>query len=137
MLNMITLGVSDIERSASFYESVFSQRRSKYSNDGIVFIRLTGIVLALFSHKALAKDANVESVGSGFKRFSMTYYASSEAEVDEITSSVEKLGGKQTKKPQKATWGVYSSYFCDPDDNLIEVAYNPVLPLSANGELDI
>ncbi len=136
-ISIITLGVRDVEKSATFYETVFSRMRSKYSNDGIAFIKLSGIVLALFSYKALAADARVGHSVSDFRGFALAYNARSESEVDEIIKTVEEVGGKTTKKPQKGTWGVYSSYFSDPDGNLVEVAYNPILPMREDGELDI
>lgn len=136
-LNVITLGVSDLDRSAEFYETIFSKRRSKYSNDGIVFIKLTGIVLALFRHKSLARDVQVDPAGSGFRGFTLSYNAGSESDVDEIMKVVEAAGGKTTRKPQKGTWGLYNSYFSDPDGYLFEVAYNPIFPMLENGELDI
>lgn len=135
--SMITLGVADLEKSAAFYEKIFSKKRSKNSNDGIVFVRLSGIVLALFSRKALAKEAQVEPCGSGFRCFALSYHARSESEVDEFVRSAEEAGGTTVKKPQKGMWGLYNSYFSDPDGNIIEIAYNPIFPILENGEIDI
>jgi predicted lactoylglutathione lyase len=134
---MITLGVTDLDRSAAFYETIFAKKRSRHSNDGIVFIKLIGIVLALFRHKSLARDAQVDPSGSGFRGFTLSYNARSESEVDEMMRYVEAAGGRTTKKPQKGTWGLYNSYFSDPDGNMFEVVYNPVFPMLENGELDI
>ena len=135
--NLITLGVSDLERSASFYERIFSKKRSKNSNDGIVFIKLTGIVLALYGRRALAKDAGVEHCGSGFRCFALSYHARSESEVDDVIRSAEEAGATTTKKPQRGFWGLYNSYFSDPDGHVIEVTYNPIFPILETGELDI
>ena len=136
-VNIITLGVKDVEKSAQFYEKIFNKSRSDQSNENIVFIKLLGIVLAIYSNSSLADDAQVNAEGKGFKGFTLAYNAKSEAEVDQIINEVELAGAKIVKKPQKVFWGGYSSYFCDYDENLFEVAFNPFFPLKENGEIDI
>ena len=36
-VNIITLGVKDVEKSAQFYEKIFKKSRSDQSNENIVF----------------------------------------------------------------------------------------------------
>lgn len=126
-LTLITLGVSDLSRSRSFYENAFGWSVTEDSNENIVFFQLNGIRLALFPEHELAEDAGVPAEGSGFKKFSLAHNVRSEAEVDQLIAQLEAKGAKVIKRPQKVFWGGYSSYVADPDNNLWEIAYNPYL----------
>ncbi len=136
-VHIVTLGVSDLERSREFYSQTLGWKPSSASGDGITFFQAGGVVLALFPREELAKDALVSSDGKGFAGFSLAYNAQSEAEVDEIIHDLKTKRVKILKEPQKVFWGGYSSYFADPDDNCWEVAYNPFFPFDANGNLKL
>lgn len=59
-LSIITLGVSNIEASAIFYETVLGLERTDFKSDEIVFMDVDGPELALFPKPELAKDVGVE-----------------------------------------------------------------------------
>ena len=128
-VTFITLGVNDLKTSIDFYENKFGWKRSEMSNDDIVFFQLNGIYLALYSRTELAKDATIDSAGTGFKGFTISYNARSEKEVDDLINTLRNKGVKIIKEPQKVFWGGYSSYISDPDGNLWEIAYNPFLKI--------
>ncbi|MFD2999209.1 VOC family protein [Pontibacter toksunensis] len=134
-LTLITLGVTNLQRSKAFYQNVFGWEPTSMSTEGIVFFQLKGIQLALFPQESLADDAGVPADGKGFRRFSLAYNVQSEREVDELVASLEAKGAKVLKQPEKVFWGGYSSYITDPDENLWEIAYNPFLPLVAEDEV--
>ena len=133
-LNLITLGVADIERSAEFYEKL-GWRRSDKSVEGLVLFPLGGMVLALHPREELAADTTLEYQKSEFSGITISYNAESESEVDEIFARVAELGATIVKPAQKVYWGGYSGYFKDPDGFLFEVAYNPFWELDENGDL--
>ena len=126
-LTFMTLGVKDLNTSIDFYENKFGWKRSELSNKELIIYQLNGIHLALYSRNELAKDATVDSVGNGFKGFTISYNARSEKEVDDLIKGLRDKGVKIVKEPQKVFWGGYSSYIADPDGNLWEIAYNPYL----------
>lgn len=128
-ITFITLGVKDLQTSIDFYENKFGWKRSEMSNDNIVFYELNGIHISLYNAHELAKDATVDSSGSGFKGFTMAYNCRSEEEVDTLIQSLNEKGVKIVKEPQKVFWGGYSSYISDPDGFLWEIAFNPFLKL--------
>ena len=128
-MTFITLGVRDLNQSIDFYENKFGWKRSELSNESITFFELNGIYLALFDREELAKDATVDPSGDGFRSFTMAYNARSEKEVDDLIKSLRKQGVQVIKEPQKVFWGGYSSYIADPDGNLWEVAFNPILKM--------
>lgn len=127
-ITLVTLGVSDLKRSRAFYEEKFGWEALPSSSDDIVFFSLRGgLQLGLFPELELAKDAEVDAKGSGFRKFSLAYNTRSEKEVDDLVADLEKKGVRVLKRPQKVFWGGYSSYVADPDNNLWEIAYNPYL----------
>ncbi|RDV13994.1 VOC family protein [Pontibacter diazotrophicus] len=128
-LTLITLGVTNLQRSKAFYQNVFGWQPTALSTEAVVFFQLNGLQLALFPQESLADDAGVPADGKGFRRFSLAYNVQSEQEVDELVASLEAKGAKVLKQPEKVFWGGYSSYIADPDENLWEIAYNPFIPL--------
>jgi catechol 2,3-dioxygenase-like lactoylglutathione lyase family enzyme len=121
-LSIITLGVSDLERSTIFYRDGLGLPRSDASNDRISFFRTGNTWLALFPREALAKDACVSPAGSGFPRFTIAHNLETRADVHRVLSEAESAGGRIVKPAQETTWGGYSGYFADPDGFLWEVA---------------
>ena len=124
-MSFITLGVKNLTTSADFYENKFGWTRSKMSNENIVFYQLDGITFALYERNKLAEDAVVNSAGSGFKGFTLSYLTRSEKEVNDLTDELRKKGVNVIKEPQKVFWGGYHSYIEDPDNNLWEIVFNP------------
>lgn len=124
-INLITLGVDNLQASIEFYEKGLGWKKAKASQDDVAFFQLNGIVLSLYPKKLLAEDAQVSPEGQGFSGITLAYNAKSEQEVDEVIEKVKQLGATVTKAPQKVFWGGYSSYFKDPSGYLFEVAYNP------------
>ena len=134
-LTIITLGVSDLEKSTRFYETLFGWTKLNSSNEHISFFTLNGILLSLYEKDKLAEDAKVNPKGSGFKGFTLAYNTRSEKEVDTIIENLRTKGVQIVKEPQKVHWGGYSSYISDLDGNLWEIAYNPFLVLDEQGNV--
>lgn len=135
-LNLITLGVSDFQRSVDFYEGL-GWKKSPASVEELALFPLGGIVLALHPRIALAADAGVSEAGSGFSGLTISYNTKSEKEVDDVLEKVKTLGATVIKPAQKVYWGGYSGYFKDPDGHLIEVAYNPFWELDENDNIKL
>lgn len=136
-LHLITLGVSDFEKSRKFYTDILGWKPTSTSNDNILFFQAGGVVMAIYPREKLAEDAMTSPEGSGFSGITLAYNAQSEAEVDEIIGDLKAKGVKIVKEPQKVFWGGYSSYFADPDDYRWEVAYNPFFEFDEKGNLNL
>ena len=124
-LNIITLGVKNMERAIRFYRDGLGWPMSGASvGDFAVFRLRTGTALALFPRDLLAMDANVEDAG-GFGGITLAQNVATREEVDSVLSGAVKAGGTLLKKAREAEWGGYSGYFADPDGHPWEVAWNP------------
>jgi len=133
-ISLVTLGVSDLERSSAFYERL-GWRKSSASSEGIVFFQAGAMALALYPRAELAKDANVAAEGHGFPGITLAFNARNREEVDTILAEVEIAGAKILKPAQEAFWGGYSGYFADPNGFLWEVAWNPFFPIAEDGSI--
>jgi hypothetical protein len=125
-ISMITLGVRDLPRAVQFYAEGlgFPQIDSPPS---VAFFNLNGTWLGLYGRDALAEDATVSAVGTGFSGVALAHNVHSQAEVDAVIQQAVSAGGSLIKQPQHVFWGGYSGYFADPDGHLWEVAHNPFL----------
>jgi catechol 2,3-dioxygenase-like lactoylglutathione lyase family enzyme len=112
-ISIITLGVSDLERSVKFYRDGLGLPTTYKEGEGIAFFQLNGTWLALYPSDALAKDACLPPDRSRFGGVTLAH---------NVRSTL--------LKPAADTfWGGYSGYFADPDGHPWEVAWNPYFPL--------
>ena len=128
-LNIVTLGVKNLERAIRFYKDGLGWPMSCISGgDFAIFKISTGTALALYPRHLLAKDACVEDFG-GFGGITLAQNVSSKEEVDRALLQALKAGGTLLKAASDAEWGGYSGYFADPDGHPWEVAWNPYLQI--------
>ena len=132
-ISMITLGVSDIQRSIEFYERGLGFPRMD-SPPEVAFFTLIGTWLGLSGRDALAEDAQVGAASGGFAGFSLAHNVSSEDEVDQVMSQAASAGAVVTKSARKTEWGGYAGYFSDPDGYLWEIAHNPLFWVGPSDE---
>jgi uncharacterized protein len=134
-LNIITLGVKNLETSLTFYEQGLGWKRSPASQGDIVFFSLGGMTLAIYPREKLAEDITINESGTGFNGITLAINAKDKNEVDTVLKEVVKLGAKLLKPAQEVFWGGYSGYFGDPDGHIFEVAYNPFVTFDENDNL--
>jgi hypothetical protein len=120
-LDVITLGVQDLDRSIRFYRDSLDFPVEMEDENYVRFA--TGETqLALFPWELLADDANISAEGSGFSGITLAQVVESEDEIQEVLEEVEAAGGQITKPAQKAEWfDGFSGYFSDPDGYLWEI----------------
>jgi uncharacterized protein len=124
-ISMITLGVSDLEKSVRFYEEGLGFPRME-SPPEVAFFTLNGTWLGLYGRESLAEDAGIPPDGSGFNGIALAHNVESEAEVDAVLAQAVAAGAQLVKPARKVFWGGYAGYFADPDGYLWEVAHNPL-----------
>jgi catechol 2,3-dioxygenase-like lactoylglutathione lyase family enzyme len=130
-INVLTLAVSDLERSLAFYrdglglptEGIVGQQ---FEDGAVAFFRLNGgLTLALYPRQSLAKDAKVDATRDRLGAISIGHLVGSREEVDRIMSEAKRAGAVITDPARGRFWGGYSGYFRDPDGHLWEIAWNP------------
>jgi catechol 2,3-dioxygenase-like lactoylglutathione lyase family enzyme len=133
-INVLTLGVDDLEKSLAFYRDGLGLPTkgvtgAQFEDGAVVFFHLKhGLILALYPRASLAKDAKVARSKASPSDFSVGYLVNSRDEVDAIMKQAKKAGAKITDPAHERVWGGYSGYFQDPDGHLWEIVWNPELP---------
>ena len=125
-LSLITLGVTDLDRSRHFYEALGWAPQDWTPESKVVFFELNGVMLSLFGREDLAEDIGVNATRSpGFSSITLAHNEPSIVDVDRAFSEFISAGATAVKTPQATAWGGYSGYVADPDGHLWEVAFNP------------
>ena len=132
-ITLITLGVSDLARARSFYETLGWQLDE--ATDDMAFYALDGAKFGLYSLSKLAEDLNrpAETLGTGAMALAQNF--STREEVDTAFARALAAGAKAIQHPQSVFWGGYSGSFTDPDGHLWEYAMNPFWKLDGDGHL--
>lgn len=138
-ISLITLGVEDLERSYRFYTEGLGFPTTRKPDGGVIFYRMRGTALALYSYEALAEDAGKRVKGqprSVFTGITLAHNVKVRAEVDEVLEQARKAGAKIETPAHDTFWGGYAGYFSDPDGYLWEVAYG-AFDFNPDGSLKI
>ena len=131
-INILTLGVNDLEKSLKFYQEGFGWQTkgiagTEFENGAIVVFNLdNGIMVSLYERKNLAWDSGLKQQPESATEFSIGHFVNTDKEVDMIMQQAEKAGAKIIKPAQKTFWGGYAGYFNDIDGHLWEIGHNPV-----------
>ncbi len=128
-ISIITIGVSDLERSVKFYRDGLQLPTNYKEGEGIAFFQLRGTWLALYPSDSLAEDALLPAERSRFGGFTLAHNVASPAEADTVIAEALAAGATLLKPAADTFWGGYSGYFADPDGHPWEVAWNPFFPL--------
>lgn len=131
-VSFVTLGVADVAAARAFYERL-GWRASKSSNANVAFFNAGSLVFALFGRADLAKDACVENSAPGFSGVALAHNVPARDDVAATLAEAEAAGARILKPAQDVFWGGHAGYFADPDGHLWEVAWNPFMPLNADG----
>ncbi len=135
-ISIITLGVSDLEKSYRFYRAL-GFPSTKKPEDGIIFFKMSGICLGLYPLDELAADISpsISTSRSGFSGITLAHNTRTQKEVDTVLALAKEAGGKIEKPAQDLFWGGYGGYFSDPDGYLWEVAYGDCWEFNEDGSL--
>ena len=138
-ITLITIGVSDLPRAVRFYRDGLGWPTSYNEGDPVAFFNTAGSRLSLYPLKDLAADiaVDVDPARVGFGGITLAHNVRTKAEVAEVLALALSAGGRIVKPAQDVFWGSHSGYFCDPDGYYWEVAWNPVLPLDADGFMNL
>ena len=132
-LSVLTLAVSDLERSVAFYrdglglptEGIIGR---EFEHGAVAFFDLAGgLKLAVWAQADLAHDSGLPAVPGGSTSFSIGHNVSNRGEVDAVIAQARAAGATIVKPAADTFYGGYAGYFTDPDGHLWEVVWNPAL----------
>ncbi len=129
-IDVISIGVADLERARQFYEQGFGGAIHEQNQALAVSLGPNASRIALRPWDAVAFDAGVQATSSGFRAFTLSYILESADAVDEVLTRAKLHGGRVSKPPKSAFWG-YSAYITDPAGCLWKIASakrRPLLP---------
>jgi predicted lactoylglutathione lyase len=130
-VSLVTIGVSDLERSRRFYEAL-GWKTAAAPSDDVAFFQAGGMIVALWDRGSLAKDSVVEDTG-GWGGITLAHNVRSPDEVDAVIAEAEAAGAKIGRPGAETFWGGYSGVFIDPDGHPWEVAHNPHWTIDEDG----
>ncbi len=132
-VSLVTLGVSDLERSRRFYEAL-GWKTGAAPADDVVFFQTGGMIVALWGRAQLAEDSVVSDTG-GWGGITLAHNVRSPEEVDAVLAEAESAGATIGRPGAETFWGGYSGVFLDPDGHPWEVAHNPGWTIAADGSI--
>jgi catechol 2,3-dioxygenase-like lactoylglutathione lyase family enzyme len=138
-VSLLTLGVSDLERSVAFYRDGLGWPKSDVGGDEVASFKTGGMVIALFPRASFAVDAgvDVEDVEHGeVPRLSLAHNVAKEGQVDSVPAQAAEAGATMVKEAQEIIFGRHG-FFADPDGFLWEVAWNPSFSMAADGSIEL
>jgi uncharacterized protein len=134
-VNLITLGVADLNRARRFYGALGWTTGAAPSDD-VVFFQAGEMVVALWDRARLAADSCVvDSPGWGGVTLAVNF--ASREEVDAVTEEARAAGARIGREPAETFWGGYSAVFIDPDGHPWEVAHNPHWTVTEDGGITL
>ena len=123
-ISIITLAVTDLERSTTFYEQGLGLKRMN-EMEGISFFGMGGTMLGLYPRDKLAEDIGIPDGDVTFPSMTLAHNVESPEKVNAVLDEAVASGATLIKPGQEVFWGGYSGYFADPDGHYWEVAWNP------------
>jgi catechol 2,3-dioxygenase-like lactoylglutathione lyase family enzyme len=127
-IDVITLGVNDLEQAGAFYAGAFGAPVSRDEDALNASLGPNASRICLRDWDEVANDAGLPSDSRGFRAFTLSYILKSAADVDRILSRAEHYGGQVSKPPRNAVWG-YSAHVTDPSGYLWKIASSKRRPV--------
>jgi uncharacterized protein len=134
-ISLITLGVSDYERSKSFYEALGWS--VALDIEETAFFQANGIVLVLWARDKLAADTGVADDGAGWSGITLAHNVASRRDVDDVIEQARASGATITREPAETFYGGYAGVFRDLDGHAWEIAHNPGFGLGPDGSITL
>ena len=121
-INIITIGVDDLERAFTFYRALFDLPDESIGagEDHVAFFMSESFSFVLFPREQIAQTAGKDAAVTGTAQFVLSHAAESAEEVDSILDQVLVAGGAIITPGTQSEWG-YSAYFEDSEGNVWEL----------------
>ena len=114
-ISIITLGVTDLDRSTRFYRDGLGFPVHEIGSDSITFFLLERVMLALYPRDALAREVdpdNESAEGFGQHAFTLAHNVASRPDVDAVLAQAGAAGGRIIKPAADTFLGRLLRVFC-------------------------
>ncbi|MEO1949261.1 VOC family protein [Thioclava sp.] len=132
-ISVLTLGVSNLERSLAFYrdglglptKGIIGQ---EFEHGAVAFIDLSGgLKLALWAQADIAHDTGLPLQPVSSTAVTIGHNVARKEDVDHCMEAAVRAGAEVIKTAQDTFYGGYAGYFRDPDRHVWEIVWNPDL----------
>jgi catechol 2,3-dioxygenase-like lactoylglutathione lyase family enzyme len=130
-ITVLTLGVSDLERSLAFYRDGLGLPTQgivgrEFEHGAVAFFDLAGdLKLGIWAQDDLVHDSGLKKTPISSSSFSIGHNVARKEDVDAVMTQARGAGANIIKPPADTFYGGYAGYFTDPDGHLWEVVWNP------------
>ena len=116
-IKVLTLGVSDLDRSLAFYrdglglptKGIIGQ---EFEDGAVAFFNMNDdLILALYPSASLSKDAKIAATATRLGAVSIGHIVKSKADVDAVMRQAQEAGAVVTDPARDRFWGGYSGHF--------------------------
>jgi predicted enzyme related to lactoylglutathione lyase len=132
--SVITIAADNLTALRDFYIEKLDWKPIAENKD-IVFFKHNGFLFSICKRTDLAEFIGISPEGTGFRSVTFSYNVSSKGEAIELYFKLKNNGVKIIKEPTEPSFGGYFFYFSDIEGNILEVAYNPFIPMDYNGNV--
>jgi len=132
-VSLLTLGVSDVQRSVRFYGEGFGWT-PVYEAEQIAFFQMNGFVLALYARDALAEDSGQAGPGTP-GAFSIAHNVPRPDAVAPTMTRLLGAGAVLLREASEPPHGGLRGYVADPDGHIWEIAWHPAFEISPEGHV--
>lgn len=130
---VVTLGISDLERSKAFYRDGFGWT-PVFENAEIAFYQMNGFVLGTWLKSSLEEDTMQQGLpGSG--AVALAHNVSKEGDVQTVLDKLVAAGATVLREADEPPQGGRRGYIADPDGHIWEIAFNPMWPIDEDGHV--
>jgi uncharacterized protein len=132
-ISVLTIGVSDLERSLTFYRDGLGLPTEgivgrEFEHGAVAFFDLAGgLKLAIWAQDDIAHDTGLPASPISSTSFTIGHNVTVRDDVDQVMQQAARAGAKVVKPAQDTFYGGYAGYFQDPDGHLWEVVWNPAI----------
>lgn len=132
-ISLITIGVTDLERSQRFYREGFGWK-PVFEAPGIAFYQMNGLVFGLWLKRELEGDMQRPGLVSP-GAFAMAHNVPRREDVQLVLDRLVAAGGTLLRAGDAPPHGGFRGYVADPDEHSWEIAWNPAWAVDADGHI--
>ena len=130
---VVTLGISDLERSKAFYQEGFGWT-PVFENAAIAFYQMNGFVFGTWLKSSLEDDTK-QKVLTGSGAVTLAHNVPRESNVQSFIDKLVAAGAVVLREADEPPQGGRRGYIADPDGHVWEIAFNPLWPIDEDGHV--